>query len=250
MQPQIIVPDFKGRHNSDIQGTVKRLDKAQSYEDQSTVIICPTRGLIPAKVVGSWIGMLRPMNQRVMGPMFAMSMEVGEAYNQMIEIILGHPELSKYKYVFSVEEDNTIPPDALLKLYEAIEGKVNGKKYDVVGGLYFTKGEMGQPMIFGNPMSMPRDFVPQKPVPDQIVEANGLGMGCNLFRLSMFKKIEKPWFKSQQEVVPGQGTRCCSQDLYFYNKAGLAGFRFACACNVKVGHYDFEGKFGPPDMIW
>ena len=250
MQPQIVIPDFKGRHNSDIQGTVKRLEKAQSYADQSTVIVCPTRGLVPAKVVSSWVGLIRPMNQRCMGPMFATSMEVGEAYNQMVEIILGHPELSKYRYIFSCEEDNILQPDTLLRLYESIEGKVNGKKYDAISGLYFTKGEAGAPMIFGNPMSMPRDFVPQKPVPDQIVEANGLGMGCCLFRASMFKKIEKPWFKSQQEVIPGKGTQCCSQDLYLFNKAGLAGFRMAVDCRVRCGHYDYAGLFGPEDTVW
>lgn len=245
MQPQIVIPDYKGRHNADVAGTVKRLDKAQSYADQSTVIICPTRGLIPAKVVGSWVGLIRPMNQKCMGPMFAMNMEVGDAYNQMVELILGHPELSKYKYIFTCEEDNILQPDALLRLYESIEGKVNGRKYDVVGSLYWTKGEAGQPMIFGNPYEIPKNFVPQKPVPDQIVEACGLGMGANLFRLSIFKKIEKPWFKSVQEMIPGKGTECCSQDLYFYNKAGLAGFRFACDCRVKCGHFDYEN-----DIVW
>lgn len=245
MQPQIVIPDYKGRHNTDVAGTVKRLDKAQSYCDQSTVIICPTRGLIPAKVVGSWIGLIRPMNQKCMGPMFAMSMEVGDAYNQMIELILGHAELSKYKYICTIEEDNCPPMDGLLRLYESIEGKVNGRKYDVVGSLYWTKGEAGQPMIFGNPYEIPKNFVPQKPIPDQIVEANGLGMGFNLFRTSMFKKIEKPWFKSVQEVIHGKGSECCSQDLYFYNKAGLAGFRFACDCRVKTGHLDYEN-----DQLW
>jgi len=245
MEPQIITPDFKGRHNQDISATVRRLEKAQSYTDQSTIIICPTRGVIPAKVVATWLGLLRPMNQKVLGPMFALGMEVGDAYNQLIGAILANPDLAKFKYVFTIEEDNTIPADALLRLYEAIEGKVNGQKYDVVGGLYFTKGEGGQPMIYGNPREMPKNYVPQPPVLNQIVEANGLGMGCNLFRLSMFKKIEKPWFKTQQEVVPGKGTVCMSQDLYFYDKAALAGHRFACDCRVRVGHYDLDS-----DTLW
>lgn len=245
MQPQIITPETGGRHNSNLAGVIKRLDKSQSYSDQSTVIICPCRGQIPAKVVGSWIGLMRPMNQKVMGPMFALGMEVGVAYNQLVELILGHPELSKYRYICTIEEDNCVPADGLIKLYEAIEGKVNGQKYDVVGGLYFTKGESGQPMIYGDPKVMPKTFIPQKPVENSIVEANGLGMGFNLFRTSVFKKVEKPWFKSQQEVVPGVGSRVCSQDLYFYEKAAAHGLRFACDCRVKVGHYDLE-----TDILW
>jgi len=250
MEPQIITPDFKGRHNKDIPATVSRLEKAQSYTDQSTVIICPTRGQIPAKVVATWLGLLRPMNQKVMGPMFALGMEVGDAYNQMISVVLANPELSKFKYIFTCEEDNTLPPDVLLRLYESIEGKVNGKKYDAVSGLYFTKGEGGQPQIYGNPAEMPRNYMPQRPINDQIVECNGIGMGAALYRLSMFKKMEKPWFKTQQEVVPGEGTKCFSQDLYWCDKAALHGFRLAVDCRVKVGHYDYAGQFGPEDTVW
>lgn len=244
MKPQIVVPAFEGAHNLDLKAVNERLEKSQSYADLSTVIVCPSRGKIAAKVVGSWIALLRPMNQKVVGPLFGLGMAVDEAYNSLIELILAHPELATYKYLLTIEEDNTPPYDGLLKLYEAIEGKVNGQKYDVVGGLYFTKGELGQPMIYGDPKVMPRNFIPQKPVADQIVEANGLGMGFSLFRLEMFKRIKKPWFKTQQEMTP-EGLKAATQDLYFYSKAATEGYRFACDCRTKVGHYDFEN-----DMLW
>src|SRR5262249_7486420 len=141
MQPQIIMPAFKGKHNEDFGATTKRLQKSRGFEDLSTVIICPTRGMIPAKVVSSWLGLFRPLNERVLGPFFGVGMTVDESYKQLVEAILAHPDLGTYKYILTVEEDNTPPPDGLLMLYESIEGKVNGTKYDVVGGLYFTKGE-------------------------------------------------------------------------------------------------------------
>lgn len=240
MNPQVVIPDYSGYHNKDIDESSERLEKAKSYKDLSTIIICPTRGQIPAKVVQSWMGLMRPMNQKVLGPLFAIGMEVGAAYNSMIENILANPELSKWKYLLTIEEDNMPPADGLLKLYESMD------KYDVVQGLYWTKGEGGQPMIYGDPNIIPKNFIPQKPRKDEVMHCNGLGMGFNLFKMDIFRNpdIPKPWFRTVQEVVNG-GARAYTQDLYFFENAAKCGYKFACDCRVKVGHYDFAN-----DMIW
>ena len=170
---------------------------------------------------------------------FIVGKEVGEAYNEGIKLILDNPELSKWKYVLTLEEDNTPPPDGLLKLYEGMT------KFDAVGGLYWTKGENGQPMIYGNAQQKPRDFVPQLPLPETLQECCGLGMGFTLFKLSMFKKMPAPWFRTLQEFTPGQGVRACTQDLYFFQEAAKFGYRFACNTSCKVGHYDSEN-----DICW
>lgn len=241
IQPQIVFPSNSGYHNEDMDRSRERLLAAKSYKDLSTIIICPTRGQVSAKVVQSWMGLIRPMNQKVIGPLFAIGMEVGEAYNSMIEMILANPDLSTWKYVLTIEEDNMPPPDGLLKLYE------NMDKYDVIGGLYWTKGEGGQPMIYGNPGEKPTNFIPQIPLSETIQEANGLGMGFNLFKLDMFKdsKLQKPWFRTVQEFIPGVGARAYTQDLYFYENAGKLGYKFACDTRVKVGHYDVN-----MDVVW
>lgn len=238
MEPQIVTVDV-GRHNKDIEESAARLKKSKTYQDLSTIIICPTRGQIPAKVVQSWMSLIRPMNQKVIGPIFAIGMEVGEAYNSLIEMILNNPELSKFKYILTIEEDNIPPPDGLMRLYESID------KYDVVQGIYWTKGEAGQPMIYGDPNVMPKNFIPQVPRPGEVQECNGLGMGFNLYKLDMFKKIQKPWFKTLQSFDPQKGTRMYTQDLYFYENAGKEGFKFACDNNVRVGHYDINA-----DIVW
>jgi len=132
------------------------------------------------------------------------------------------------------------PPDGLLKLYESIEGEVNGVKYDCVGGLYWTKGEGGMPMIYGDPQVMPKNFIPQMPTLEGVQEANGLGMGFNLWRMQMFldAKIPKPLFKTLQDFTPGVGAKAYTQDLYFFENAAKFGYRFACDTRVKVGHLD------------
>ena len=241
MQPQIVVPNYEGVNNLSPEEANKRLEISKSYRDLSTIIICPTRGLISAKVVQSWMGLMRPMNQKVIGPLFAIGMEVGEAYDSMIQMILANPVLSTWKYILTIEEDNMPPPDGLLKLYE------NMDDFDVIGGLYWTKGEGGQPMIYGDPKVTPLNFIPQIPISEGIQPANGLGMGFNLFKLDIFKneKILKPWFKTLQEFTPQTGAKAYTQDLYFYEKAGKAGCKFACDTRVKVGHYDIN-----MDVVW
>jgi hypothetical protein len=134
-----------------------------------------------------------------------------------------------------------------MKLYEAIEGGVDGVSYDGVGGLYWTKGESGQPMIYGDPSLKPMNFIPQIPKPNTVQEANGLGMGFTLFRISMFKddRLPKPPFVTKQEYVPGSGSQVYTQDLYFCEHARKLGFRFACDTRVKVGHFDQQ-----TDIVW
>lgn len=238
-KPDILVGDYEGIHNRSPQ-TIARLDAAGGYEDQSTVIVIPAIAPINPRVVECWWNLMTPMNQKAIR-MFIRNAEVGEAYNLAVDFILANPVLSTWRYMLTLETDNMPPPDGLLRLLEAIrQGEL-----DAVGGLYWTKGEGGMPMIYGNPKEMPKMFNPQMPQTNSIQECNGLGMGFTLFRLEMFRKIDRPWFKTLQEFIPGQGTRAFTQDLYFFDHAAKHGFRFACDTRVRVGHYD-----DVTDRVW
>ncbi len=239
MEPQIVFePSSEGYHN--LADHESRLRKAKTYQDLSTICIIPTLGSIPAKVVQNWMGLMSPMNQKFMR-VFAIGMEVGAAYTSTIESILSHPELSTWKYVLTLEHDNMPPPDGLLQLYESME------TFDVVGGLYWTKGEGGQPMVYGDPTVMPKNFIPQIPQPEAVQAANGLGMGFTLFKLDMFKdeRLHRPWFQTVQSYTPGVGVRAYTQDLHFFEDAAKYGYRFASDNRVRVGHYAAD-----TDIIW
>lgn len=244
-KPHISIPfdENKSHHNdSDWQ---KRLEEEKLYKNVSTVIICPTRGMIPSRVVANW-QFMRPMNQQVIGPIFLERMEVATAYNEGIKMILESPGFKDFKYVMTIEEDNYPQyPDGLLKLYRAIDGGVDGNKYDGVGGLYWTKGDFGEPMCYGDPNVQPLNFIPRNPVPNTLTPCNGLGMGFNLWRLEMFrdKGFEYgKWFDTKQEFVPGQGASAYTQDLYFCQKALSLGYKFACDARVPVVHWDEENQ--------
>lgn len=241
MKPQFIAPDY-GKHNADLEATIARVKDSSAWKKLDTIILTPASGTIPTKVVASWLNLYSPPNNSIYR-LFAVGMEVGEAYSQAIEAILAHPQLSQFKYILTIEHDNIPPPDGLVKLLERMEAH---PEYDCIGGLYWTKGEGGVAQIWGDPRDPVINFRPQNPVPGQLVECCGTGMGFNLWRLDMFRDgdLRRPWFKTQTEG--GAAT----QDLYFWADARRNGYRCAVDCNVLVGHYDLEGKFGPADMVW
>lgn len=234
MEPQIVIGGTEGLNNRAERKAAKRVKESRVYKDLSTVCVVPTRGVIPARAVESWMGLLTPMNQAFVR-IFISGLEVSEAYNRAIDVILSNEQLSKFKYLLTLEEDNMPPPDGLLKLYENID------KYAIVGGLYWTKGEDGMPMIYGDPKRV-LAFNPQTPQPEMIQECNGLGMGFTLFDMKLFRdeKIPKPWFQTIQSWSPVSGSQMGTQDLYFMGNVRRAGYRIASDNRVKVGHLDTQ----------
>lgn len=240
-KPEIILPYAPGTQNADIRKANERLATGKTFQNLSTIIVTPTRGgrsLCP-RWVSAMQGLMRPMNQQCFGPIFMSGMEVGAAFSSAIEMILANPQLSKFKFLLTVEDDNIPPPDGLLKLYESIG------KYSAVGGLYWTKGEGGQPMIYGNPNVSPLNFIPQSVQAETVQQCNGLGMGFTLFKLDIFRKMEKPYFETKQSYDLNKGVQCYTQDLYFFEKLAKAGHKVACDTRVKVGHLDIEN-----DQVW
>lgn len=243
---KIIMQDVGGIHNKDPAGARARIIKGGSWKQQRIVVVLPSASLIPAKVALSHWNLGFPPNNGVVR-LLAQGLEVGDAYSTAIKAIIEHPELSKWEYLLTIEADNMPPFDGVLKLLERMEAN---PEFDCIGGLYFTKGPGGQPQIWGDIKDPIPNYRPQPPRLDGgLIECWGTGMGFNLWRLKMFKdpKLRQPWFVTLKGQA-GQGM--ATQDLYFWADARKYGHRCAIDCSVRVGHYDFEGKFGPPDTVW
>jgi hypothetical protein len=225
----------------------KRIGDASAtmYKDCSTVVVLPTRGMLHYKVAGSLESLITPPNQK-RAKLYAVGMEVGAAYNAMIKNVLADPNLSKWRYVMTVEDDNIPPPDAHIRLLESIEAG----PFDAVSGIYFTKGEINMPQAYGDPAEFlrtgelnfrPRD-IRECLAAGQVMPVNGIAMGCALWRLELFREIEPPWFVTVADIVPDKGLQCMTQDLYFCERAVRKGKRFGVDMRVKVGHIDVESE--------
>jgi hypothetical protein len=244
MKPQLIGLSNEGVHNADLPKSTARILQGASWKKQRVVMLIPAAATIPAKVYLSHCSLVFPPNQSA-HRMLAMGMEVGEAFSNSIEQILATPGVQDWEYLLTIEHDNCPPVDGLVRLIKRME---DHPEFSCIGGLYWTKGHGGVPQIWGDPKDPVLNFRPQPPDPNGgLVECCGTGMGFNLWRLKMFKdkQLRRPWFKT---VAGAEGVG--TQDLYFWGDARKYGYRCAIDCSVKVGHYDFEGVFGPPDTMW
>lgn len=247
-----------------------------TYRDNSTVMVTITRGqfsvlpdgrrerrpVIPDKVVASWMALQAPMNQKRTFK-FVSGDEVAIGLNRAIQSVLADPELSRWPYILTLEDDNLPIPPAHIYLLESIENAEQGGPFDAVSGIYFTKGEYQMPMAFGDPerskVTRTLDFIPidtrelvrsgRLTVIDgedhgrYLAEVNGVACGCTLWRTELFRKLEPPWFLTLQEFSVWKGTSCSTQDLYFCKRAKLElGARFAVDFRAQVGHYNVEDE--------
>lgn len=213
-----------------------------TFEDNSTVVVVPTRGSISHLAVERWLHLITPMNQK-RGWLWASGHEVGRAYDALITQVLAHPQLSTFKYVLTLEDDNLPPPDAHVRLLESIQLG----PFDAVSGMYFTKGPISMPMAYGDPEEFRTTGVLDfKPLDvrralqlGRVVPVNGIAMGCALWRMDLFRQIPPPWFVTVADLVPEKGgVMAMTQDLYFCRRAREAGKTFAVDCRVRVGHLD------------
>lgn len=211
-----------------------------TYKDCSTIVLIPTRGAIHHRVVSALMNLSPVMNQK-RAVLFCTGAEVGDAYNTAVANILAHPDLGKWRYILCLEDDNIPPPDAHLKLLQAMHDLPDA---DGVGGLYFTKGDGGVPLALGDPKQFHKtgvvDFTPVDVRPalaagERYLEVNGLPQGCTLFRTELFRYVPPPWF-----VTVSDSSGAFTQDLKFAHKAKKLGKRFFLDLHVRVGHLDVQ----------
>lgn len=252
----------EGAHNLDQEWTRSRLIEGASYRRLGTAIVTPAIGGIPPRVVNSWFAMMPPMNQPPMR-IFMENCEVADAYNRAIKLILDHPQLRPspdgekgVRFILTLETDNMPPADGLLTLlgdmYRLPDGHPaaiqdvgpdeENSPFAAIGGLYFTKGEGGMPMIYGDPKGETFEPMGLPPQPG-IVECRGIAMGFTLWDARMFldNRLRLPgggFFQTLQEFEEGVGARGGTQDLEFCGRALKLGYRFAVDTRVRVGHFD------------
>src|SRR3972149_4689531 len=100
MRPEIVERDY-GKYNADLEESITRVKGTAAWRRLDTIIIIPAAGSVPTKAVASWMNLYSPPNNQLYR-MWALGMEVGEAYSQAIENILAHPDLSKFKYILTI----------------------------------------------------------------------------------------------------------------------------------------------------
>lgn len=133
----------------------------------------------------------------------------------------------KAQYLFMFDDDMMVMPDLFERLFK--------HQKDIVAALAFTRLPPYQPVIYH--LNKGWDGVEKKDYylnvtvnnypKDQLVECDAVGFGAVLINLSVFDKIEKPWFM----VTSGAG-----EDIHFCHLAGRVGAHIFVDTATKIGH--------------
>lgn len=135
---------------------------------------------------------------------------VDEARNQCVQ----YARDMNAKYLMFLDEDTVPAPNALQKFIFHME---NNDFIQVLGGVYFSKSVPSAPLIFrGNGAGSYWDWKV-----GEMFWATGLGMGCTLIRMSVFDKLESPYFltiKADAHIDAVAKAEAWTEDLYFCEK--------------------------------
>lgn len=196
---------------------------------------CPTRTM--TRETGMSLAQLvRPMfgNSISISPD---SLEVAEARNQCVE----SAKLAGCEYIFFVDYDVAVPANALVKLLSL--------KADVAAGVYHLKQVPSYPLIYVQGWQQAFEDYEY----GDCIKADGAGMGCTLIKMSVFDKIEPPYFKTVPGYVdanPNALMPHMTEDLYFCQKVRNAGIDIIVDTSIQCGHVDWRSGIiyrGEPD---
>jgi predicted SAM-dependent methyltransferase len=151
-------------------------------------------------------------------------LEVGDARNQMVEQALR----DGVEWLFFLDYDVIPPPNALVKLLSL--------KTDISAGVYNSKAVPSYPLIRVKGW----DYAFEDWEQGDLIKADGVGMGCALINMKVFKKIDPPWFRTVNGYSPKTHDVLShmTEDIYFCEKALAAGFDIIVDTSVQAGHVD------------
>ena len=247
------------------------VDKNPGLWTNRLLVATPSTGLVRMEWVLAKYSQVLPTNwstvemQQSLNPYVPMEYVLPDAENLIAkEMVEGN-----YEWMLMIEEDNILPQGAYLKLNEYM----TDKKVPIVSGLYFTKSEPPEPIVYrGSGNGAFRDFK----LGDKLW-ADGIPFGFTLIHGSIIRAL---WNESEEYMVgnqltrkvfslpdmnvgaPGEGRFAATRgttDLAFckrimkdkiFEKAGWPKFQkmkypFLCDTDIFIKHIDRNGQMFP-----
>ena len=182
-----------------------------------TLIAIPTSREIDIQCAASIIGMERDGRIGVFCPQ---SYSIGDSRN----LIVQHALEIGYDYIMWVDSDMILPKNTLKKLMSHDK--------DIVSGVYAYKilgGENAVAKRFVKDKVDTYEDIPLKEIreSEKLMEVDGIGFGCVLTKVDIFRNIRKPWFKYSTKM---------GEDIYFCRKAQAKGYKIFLDTSILCGH--------------
>ena len=143
----------------------------------------PTTGMVRIEWVQGRYGQVIPCNWSHAESIIASEQwsPVGYDVANARNLIIQQAVQQNYEWVFFIDHDVILPPDAFIKINEYI----NSEQYPVVSGLYYTKSHPAEPLCYrgrGN------SFYSKFTIGDKFF-VDGHGMGCTLISVKLLRAM-------------------------------------------------------------
>lgn len=161
------------------------------------------------------------------------------------DIIMLDALAGDFDYLFFVDDDIVLPPDALARLLETAE---NDPQTAVVGGLYFSRDGVRPIVVDGwDPADTTSAFVPAYSS-ESSDPVDGVGFGCALLRVAPARAFAPPYFPAHVYLErQAHVARQCDEDFRYCERVRKAGYRVRLDARVRCGHYDRAREISIPE---
>lgn len=166
---------------------------------------------VKAKTFASMLGVLITSHDKITGYSMRQGGDIVSARTFCVQDAIA----KKATHIFFIDSDMQFPPDTLNKLL--------AHNKDIVTVEYNRRQLPPSPVT--QPLEEKSDT--------ELYKARVIGAGCLLIKLSVFEKIEKPWFNFGRDKT---GAIVIGEDTWFSNTARDAGIDSWIDPKIKVNH--------------
>jgi predicted SAM-dependent methyltransferase len=161
--------------------------------------------------------------------------EVADARNAFCEQAID----MKCKFIYFQGDDVLVPGHTLQSLIYRME---HDEQLGVVGGVYVTKSDVPQPLVFrGNGAGPYWDWKV-----GEYFQVTGIGMDATIIRTDVLKQMEKPWFKTIREdgfLDAKNEMESWTEDLWFCNRVyEETDYHVYADSMVMCTHFEYMGN--------
>lgn len=192
------------------------------------IIGIPSRGKVSTEFMMSLVQLFNPLNM-VVTYIIQKGMLPAEARESITKYAL---EVGA-KYIFFIDDDILLPPDALYRLNQRMQTLPDAA---IVSGVYSSKFDPVEPFVYKE-FGAGAYWGFDKKEPEQVW---AVGAGCLLVNLEYVKKMKSPYWMDEYGEINGRAT-FLGQDINFCHKIQQeAGGKVYIDPIVNCGHQDIN----------
>jgi hypothetical protein len=175
------------------------------------------------------------------------SVAVGNYVPAQRELIMNDALDEGFDYLFFVDDDIALPPDALELLMQTAE---SDPSVAVAGGLYYSRDSLRPVTVVDWDSNDTANAHIPAFTSTAAVPVDGIGFGCALLRVAVARELQTPYFPAHIYIErSARRARLCDEDYLYCERVRKAGYRVQLDGRVRCPHYDRDSDTSAP-LAW